>query len=240
MADQPFMLVSLEEAKAKRLAQVLNNETCTKILNWLSSHKEGTETEIAKKLQLPLSTVHYNLKQLVEAKLVTADEYHYSEKGREVLHYKLANKYIIIAPEEGRSSFMEKLQQFIPAAVIVAVVGVVLKVLGLLTGSVGSPESAGRSDIAAPQGVVEPLAEKSARTFAEDATSDAGAMMLRATNESVNGNVSTNMPYPPPDFGGSAAQQPFLSNEVILAFVVGGLFAIFLIALLTYLRKRRK
>ena len=78
MPKEPFMLVSLDEDKARRLAQVISNPTCTKILNYLAG-KDATESDIAKELKLPLSTVHYNLQQLSQAKLVTVEEFHYSK-----------------------------------------------------------------------------------------------------------------------------------------------------------------
>jgi len=69
-----------------------------------------TETDISKELKLPISTVHYNLSVLVKAKLVEAREFHYSEKGREVNHYSLANKLIIIAPSKMDDSTKDKLK----------------------------------------------------------------------------------------------------------------------------------
>jgi DNA-binding transcriptional ArsR family regulator len=125
MAKQSFLLVSLQEDKAKKLAQVVTNQSCRKILDYLTE-REATETEIAGKLKLPISTVHYNLKQLEDAGLVSADDYHYSKKGKEVKHYKLANKYIIIAPKSA-FGIKEKLRSILPAAVAVAAVGLVLK-----------------------------------------------------------------------------------------------------------------
>ena len=98
MAKEKFVLVSLQEDKARQLAQLMTNESCRKILDYLAD-KNATESELAEKLDIPISTVHYNLKQLMQGGLVRADEFHYSEKGREVNHYRLANKYIIIAPK---------------------------------------------------------------------------------------------------------------------------------------------
>ncbi len=115
--EQKFMLVSLEEDKAKKLAQVISNETCRKILDHLTG-KEATETELSKELNLPISTVHYNLKQLAESGLVLADEYHYSKKGREVMHYSLANKYIIIAPKTADK--VPSFRNILPVTLIIA------------------------------------------------------------------------------------------------------------------------
>ncbi|MBR9692492.1 helix-turn-helix transcriptional regulator [Candidatus Woesearchaeota archaeon] len=209
MPDEPFMLVSLEEAKAKKLAQVLSNETCTKLLNYLAKQGEATESEIAKKLKLPLSTVHYNLKQLVEAKLVLADEYHYSEKGREVNHYKLANKYIIIAPHEDTSGFMDKLKTFLPVTLITVATAAVLKVLSVINGT-GFKVASADSIQAAPM---------AARTFEEEAMKEVPGILP----------------------GGCVVEPtPFFSNPLILAFLVGGLFAIGLLILIAYIRHKKK
>ena len=99
MTKKSFLLVSLKEDKAKKLAEVISNKTCRKILDYLADKKDATESAIAKDLNIPISTVHYNMKALMTARLVKSDEYHYSEKGKEVSHYRLANQYVIIAPE---------------------------------------------------------------------------------------------------------------------------------------------
>jgi len=114
--EETFMLVSLEESKAKKLAQIVSNDTCRKILEHLAK-KESTETELSKELDMPISTAHYNLKMLVENGLVKAEEFHYSEKGKTVNHYSLANKFIIIAPA-GTESLPSKLKKFLPAALV--------------------------------------------------------------------------------------------------------------------------
>ena len=53
MPDEPFMLVSLKEDKAKKLANVMANPTCTRILDHLAQSKEATESAIAKELNWP-------------------------------------------------------------------------------------------------------------------------------------------------------------------------------------------
>jgi len=118
MAKEKFLLVSLSESKAKELAQAISNDTCRKILDYLAE-KEATETELAQKLSLPISTVHYNLQQLQKGNLVVVDEFHYSPKGKEVNHYKLANKYIIIAPKS-TYGIKERLKGILPVAIIIS------------------------------------------------------------------------------------------------------------------------
>jgi DNA-binding transcriptional ArsR family regulator len=118
MSKETFMLVSLKEEKAKKLAQAISSPACRRILDYLAV-KEATETEISEKLKMPISTVHYNLVQLKESKLVEVDEYHYSKKGKEVAHYKLANKYIIIAPKEN-TNISEAFKNILPVSLILA------------------------------------------------------------------------------------------------------------------------
>ena len=114
--EETFLLVSLKEKESKKLAQVISNNTSRKILNFLAEN-DATESEIAKKLGIPISTVHYNLKHLLKAKLVDSKEYHYSEKGKEVNHYSLSKKYIIIAPAGSR--IKTKLKSILPMVIVI-------------------------------------------------------------------------------------------------------------------------
>lgn len=117
MSKNNFLLLSLEDDKINSVANAVSNKSGKKILEQLTEGK-ATESELAKKLNLAISTVHYNLQQLMKAGLVTADEYHYSAKGREVLHYKLANKYIIIAPR--KKGLKEFFKNILPVLLITA------------------------------------------------------------------------------------------------------------------------
>jgi DNA-binding transcriptional ArsR family regulator len=111
--EETFLLVSMKEDKAKKLAQVISSETARKILDFLAQ-AEATESDISKEMAIPLSTVHYNLQQLLAANLIKAEEFHYSEKGKEVLHYSLANKFIIIAPDS-KEGLSVKIKQILPS-----------------------------------------------------------------------------------------------------------------------------
>ena len=127
MPSKNFLLLSLDDNKIKKVSNVISNESCRKILDYLSD-KEATESELAEKLQIPISTVHYNLQQLMETGLISADEYHYSQKGKEISHYKLANKYIIIAPKK-TFGIKEKLKSILPVVLIAAGAGFLVQFL---------------------------------------------------------------------------------------------------------------
>ena len=144
MTSKNFLLVSLDERKAKELAQIVSNDVCRKILDCLAAKVKGaTETEISKELEVPLSTVHYNLRQLVQSGIVKTEEFHYSTKGREVLHYSLANKYIIIAPK-ATESLAIKLKRILPVFAIVAGTGIAIQLFTGFSGRLGNSLSSAR------------------------------------------------------------------------------------------------
>jgi predicted transcriptional regulator len=116
MTKKKLLLISLQEDEAKNIAQVISNQSCRKILDYLAE-KEATETEIANMLNIPISTAHYNLQQLIKSGLVNVEHFHYSKKGKEINHYKLANQYIIIAPKK-TYGIKEKLKSILPVGIV--------------------------------------------------------------------------------------------------------------------------
>ena len=175
---ETFLMVSLEEDKAKKLAQVLSNDTSRKILDHLSN-KKATETELSKELSLPISTVHYNLKALVESRLVEAGEFHYSDKGKEVLHYSLANKYVIIAPKAVSEGLKDKLKSILPA---IAAIGVIALVLQYAQNLFGSVSSIGSSSLMKAAPVAERAMLESAPAAADMAAQETFAMAPQAAS----------------------------------------------------------
>ena len=126
MSKSNFLLVDLNDDKIKKLAETITSETSRKILNHLAE-KEETENNIAILLNLPISTVHYHLQKLQEAGLIIVEEFHYSPKGREVNHYKLANKYIIITPKPV-FGIKQKLMNILPVALIIIGITGIIKI----------------------------------------------------------------------------------------------------------------
>lgn len=117
MGKENFLLLSLDDDKTKSISNIVNNNSARKILQYLTQNDEATATQISKDLKLGLTTVQYNLEQLLKTGLVDWEHYHYSAKGKEVKHYKLANQYIIIAPKKD-SSFLDKLKGIIPSFIL--------------------------------------------------------------------------------------------------------------------------
>lgn len=120
MAEEKFVVFSMKEKKAKEIAKVISSERAKKILDLLAS-KRRSPAEIAKELNLPLSTVTYNLDLLKEAGLIKATGYKYSKKGREIQYYEPAKKAIVLAPESSKKSIIEFLGDKVIIPIILAI-----------------------------------------------------------------------------------------------------------------------
>lgn len=219
MAKEKFVLVSLKEDKAKQLAQVIANESCRKILDYLAE-KEATETELAEKLQIPISTVHYNLKHLMDGGLVTVDEFHYSEKGKEVNHYKLANKYIIIAPKT-TYGIKEKLKTILPVALLAAVGAGFVQLYTQYFGA-GAIKSALMQEAA-----------REAPAVMEEAVTAAKPMMDKLVEEAAMTAAEE-----APAVAAKAAEAAAAAPNYALWFLVGAVFAIVLYLIVSKIRER--
>jgi DNA-binding transcriptional ArsR family regulator len=115
MKEEPLMLLSMKDSKA--VANAMSNETAQKIISYLAENKEATESQLSEKLKVPLPTIHYNIQQLKKARLIEAKEFFWSKKGKEMLVYKLAKKYIIISPDTTESS-LSKLKNLLPVTLL--------------------------------------------------------------------------------------------------------------------------
>jgi DNA-binding transcriptional ArsR family regulator len=258
MARESFLLVSLKEEKAKKLAQVVSNESCRKILDYLTS-KEATETELAKKLGLPISTVHYNLRHLQNAGLVTAEEFHYSKKGREVNHYKLANKYIIIAPKT-TFGIKEKLKSILPVALILSAGAFAAEFFGKMRiasfGAVKSTAEAAQRAVeeSAPMaaeplaaGGAVPTAAESVATTASQPLADAvattgGDAFMQYAPEAADAavNAAAGAAADAAPIAADAAQSAVSYPSIALWFVIGAIAALALYLAVDYIRDRRR
>ena len=213
MPKENFVLVSLNESKTKELAQAISNESCRKILDYLAENHDATESDLSKLLSIPISTVHYNMRILLAGGLVSAKEFHYSEKGKEVLHYHLANKYIIIAPKTTRG-IKEKLKNLF-SVFLLAVAGA-----GLISLYEHFLKS---NNIAALQTFNNQEAISRTADVAEGAVAEAAKAAVEKAPETV-----------------TAVQGAVASEQnIALWFLLGSLFVIILIAIIEIIRSRK-
>ena len=97
--EDKFVLVSLNDKKSKKIAEIISNETARKILDYLGEKNKVSPIELSKKLNVPISTITYNLKLLSEYGLIIKEDEVWSDKGRKVSLYSIAKKMILIVPK---------------------------------------------------------------------------------------------------------------------------------------------
>ena len=120
--EEKYILVSLEDERSKKIAESISNKTARKILDYLSSKEDVGAEEISKSLNIPLPTVDYNLKK---AELIEAKQFVWSQKGKRVILYKLAKKFIIIAPKF--SDIKKELKNIISLIGLAGIVSIVIQ-----------------------------------------------------------------------------------------------------------------
>ena len=224
MPEEKFLMISLEEEKARSLAKILASRTSRKILDHLSTREESSESEVANALKIPLSTVHYNLQHLKKSGLVEVKEFRWSKKGREIDLYKIAKKHIIISPK-GTSPTKEILQRILPIVLFSGAVSVAIHIynrsklgLGVVKTSTFSRADEAINFAAKEAGKSELLVQK-----VMDST-EAVSKSIEAVNYTLTENV----------FNVTIQQEP----NYALWFFLGSLTSLALYFLITMLRKK--
>jgi len=219
---QNFLLMSLEDERAQKIANILSNKSCSKILDFLTEN-EATESEIAKKLNLPISTVHYNLQQLLKAELIIWEKYHYSEKGKEVKHYTVANKYIIITPKGKSEGFLDKIKSIIPTFFLI----------GIGAGIINWYNNIKSNTLMAS-------------TYQAEVVQDAAPEMFRAKAIIIENSSAQGIEMMADNVGSGTINESFFSNylnvfyEYWFWFIIGAIFGVTVYLLIDWIRKKIK
>ncbi len=112
--------MGLDDEKSKKVAEVLGNKTCKKIIDYLAEIPEASEKDMSDALDIPINTVEYNLKKLLGAGLVEKTKnFFWSKKGKKIPMYKLARKHIIISPKTKKPS-ITALRAVLPLIIVSA------------------------------------------------------------------------------------------------------------------------
>lgn len=99
MGDTEKLLVlSLGDKESKKVSQVIANDTARDILD-LVADEPLSSTAISERLDIPLTTVQYNIEKLTETGLIDVKEKRWSKKGRTIKIYGPKRRLLIIVPE---------------------------------------------------------------------------------------------------------------------------------------------
>ncbi len=116
MDENHFMLISLEDSKSKAVSEVLGSKTCKKIITHLSEKKEASQKDLSDSLNIPMNTLDYNIKKLLESGFIQKRKnFFWSKKGKKIILYELSNKSIVISPKKSSS---QKLKSIAPALIL--------------------------------------------------------------------------------------------------------------------------
>ncbi len=111
--EDNFILVSLNDEKSKSISEVLGNPTCKKIINHLANIKEASQKDLSIALKIPLNTIEYNIKKLLDSGFIQKRKnFFWSKKGKKIIIYELSNKSIIIS---NKKTVSEKIKSILPA-----------------------------------------------------------------------------------------------------------------------------
>jgi len=114
--NNKYILISLEDSKARKVADILGNRTSKRVLDFLAETKEASVSDIANALDMPLNTIGYNVQKLVDVGLAEKSKnYFWSVKGKKIDMYRASNKSIIISP---KSRIASGLKSVLPVALI--------------------------------------------------------------------------------------------------------------------------
>ena len=206
--EKKFLLVSLDDAKAKDLADVLGNKTCKKVIDFLADSEKGeaSEKDIADALGLPLNTVEYNLNKLIKTEIIEKSKtFFWSQKGKKIPTYKLSNKSIVISPKSS-SRINSKLKAILPAAILSGLGAVAVK---LFVDSSVAFKSAGDKVL-----------------FAAETTPDLAKQAVEGAADSAANSVITNPLTPSSLFA--------LPSSPVIWFFAGAMFAIIIFTILNW------
>jgi len=116
--ESHFMLVSLEDSKSKVISEVLGSKTCKKIISYLSEKKEASQKDLSDALSIPMNTLDYNIKKLLDSGFIQKRRnFFWSKKGKKIMMYELSNKSIVISPKKSPS---QKLKSILPSLILTA------------------------------------------------------------------------------------------------------------------------
>ena len=111
-ADEKLLILPLGD-ESKQITKVISNDTAREIIDLLADAPLSA-SDIAERMNTPLTTVIYNLENLENVGLVKVEKVKYSEKGRKVKIYAPVKKVIVVMPgNTDRESVLNILRKYV-------------------------------------------------------------------------------------------------------------------------------
>jgi predicted transcriptional regulator len=118
--SKKYVLVSFDDERIEKISEVLANKTCKKIINFIVERKQASQKDISDSLKIPMNTLDYSVKKLVQSGLIEKSKiFFWSKKGKKIINYKVSNTSIVISPKS--SKVKSKFNSIFPAVLLSAV-----------------------------------------------------------------------------------------------------------------------
>ena len=125
-SDEKVLILPLGE-ESKKITQTLSNDSARQVLELLADEPMSA-SDIAEKLDIPLTTVKYNLDALIESGLITIKQMRWSVKGRKIKIYAPIRKLIVVVPDKtDRKSVVNILRQYLGVALGAAGISAIIE-----------------------------------------------------------------------------------------------------------------
>jgi len=123
MTGEEVLVLEPGDDRAKKIGKALSNPSSSDILHLLGEG-ERTLSEISESLDQPITTVKYNVENLLDAGMIDIVRTRYSEKGRIVKVYGIRDQVVIVSP--GRADVKSLLMKYASLFALIAVASLVL------------------------------------------------------------------------------------------------------------------
>lgn len=260
-SDEKLLILPLGE-ESKKITQVISNDTARKIIELLADAPLSA-SDIAERLQTPLTTIVYNLENLEGVGLIKVEKIKYSEKGREVKIFAPVRKLIVVVPERtDKKSVADLLRKYIGVLLAAVFASSIIEFIMRRVGNnIVMSELAEKSMDSSIQPLI-PNVTSEMMNITEKGGELPGGIAAQndtvtAVREAAQPQIATpayavdiNATAPPASIldGGSVSNAPSgtltwmadtISAHPGLMFLLGCLFAVLLLVIWDYFKKKR-
>lgn len=126
--EERFVVVPLG-SDSKKIGQVIGSESCRRILDSLAT-EPASASQLAEKMEVPLTTVQYDIEKLLGAGLIRVERVVRTEKMRQMKIYGPVRKLIVVVPERLASgSPADILKKYLGAFIGILLAGTLVELL---------------------------------------------------------------------------------------------------------------
>jgi len=178
--EEQVIILEQGSPEAQKIAKAMASPAAGEVLNLLSGEGPYTATEIAEKLNIPLTSLKYHLENLLEAGLIEVVNTRWSEKGKRMKIYGAVEKDIILKPKK-KSTTAKVVGKYGVAAGVAAIICAGIPLLSRIFSS-SAPDATPTNDM---------VTYTASGPYSEEIPKIAGAMgensFLTTTADSISG-----------------------------------------------------